>query len=130
MSSRRASAYIAASAVIVLVALTVVGRWERSRQIHDQAAGMLKILRLIGPLDNPTLAGFRVLPPFDCLTYRRSGNGLALEVCVDAAGRVVQAIDRRTIHRHFWTLQFEPSASPVRVSWPEVQRLVRKMEAR
>jgi hypothetical protein len=128
VSWRRASAFIVALAVIV-GALIVVGHWERSRQIHDQAAGMRKILRLIGPLDNPTLAGFRVLPGFDCLTYKRDGSGLALEVCVDAAGHVVQAIDRRTIHRHFWTLQFEPSASPVRVSWPEVQRLVRKMEA-
>jgi hypothetical protein len=90
---------------------------------------MRGILRLIGPLDNPTLAGFRVLPTFDCLTYTRDGNALALEVCVDPAGQVVQAIDRRTADRRFWTLQFEPSASPVRVSWLEVQRLVRKMEA-
>jgi hypothetical protein len=128
MSSRRASTLVVA-AVVVIGALVVVGRWERSRQIDHQAAGMRHVLALIGPLDNPTLAGFRVLPSFDCLTYRRDGNGLALEVCVDPAGRVVQTIDRRTATRHFWTLQFEPAASPVRASWPEVERLVKKMEA-
>lgn len=128
MSWRRVSP-VAVAAVVVLIALVAVGRWERSHEVHNQAAGMRSILRLIGPLDNPTLAGFRVLPAFDCLTYARDRNALALEVCVDPAGHIVQAIDRRTPHRRFWTLQFEPSVSPVRVSWPEVQRLVRKMEA-
>jgi len=128
MSWRRASA-LALAAVVTLAALVAVGRWERSRQIYSQAAGIRRILRLIGPLDNRTLAGFRVLPTFDCLSYKRGGNGLALEVCVDPAGRVVQAIDRRTVHRHFWTLQCDPSASPVHASWPEVQRLVKGMEA-
>lgn len=127
MSLRRARVLVGLM-IVILAALVAVGRWERSRQIDDQADGMRRILGLIGPLDNPTLAGFRTLPAFDCLTYKRGGNGLALEICVDSAGRVVQAIDRRTVQRRFWTLQFEPSASPVRVSWREVQRLVRKME--
>ena len=128
MSWRRASVLVGAT-IAILAALVVVGRWERSRQIDDQAAGMRRILGLIGPLNNPTLAGFRTLPAFDCLTYKRGGNGLALEICVDSAGRVVQAIDRRTVDRRFWTLQFEPSLSPVRASWAEVVRLVHKMEA-
>jgi hypothetical protein len=118
-----------AGVAVVLVALVVVGRWERSRQIDRQAAGMSHIVHLIGPLDNPTLAGFRILPAFDCLTYERNGNGLALEICVDPSGRVVQAIDRRTIHRHFWTLQFEPTVSPVRANRAEVERLIAKMTA-
>jgi hypothetical protein len=128
MSWRRVSVLVGAT-VVILAALVAVGWWERSRQIDDQAAGMRRIVGLIGPLDNPTLAGFRTLPAFDCLTYRRDGNPLALEICVDSAGRVVQAIDRRTVHRRFWTLQFEPSASPVRASWREVRRLVTKIEA-
>jgi hypothetical protein len=128
MSWRRASLLIGAT-IAILAVLVIVGRWERTRQIDDQAAGMRRILGLIGPLDNPTLAGFRVLPAFDCLTYERGGNGLALEICVDSAGRVVQAIDRRTAHRRFWTLQFEPSASTDSASWSEVERLVRRMEA-
>lgn len=125
----RALVLAAVTTVLLLGALVVIGRWERVHQIRTQAAGMRGILHQIGPLDNPTLAGFRVLPAFDCLTYKRDGNGLALEICVDAVGHVVEAIDRRTIHRRFWTLQFEPAASPVHVDRAEVVRLVRKMEA-
>jgi hypothetical protein len=128
VSLRRGSALVAA-VVVILAVLVAVGRWERSRQVDRQAAGMRTVLRLIGPLGNPTLAGFRVLPAFDCLTYARDRNPLALEVCVDPAGRIVEAIDRRGRKRRFWTLQFEPSASPVRVPRAEVVRLVRKMEA-
>jgi hypothetical protein len=128
VSSRWASA-VALATLAVLAALVALGRWERARQIETQSAGMRKVLRAIGPLDNATLAGFRVLPAFDCLTYGRHGNPLALEICVDGTGRVVEAIDRRQLHRRFWTLQFEPAVSPVRVDPAEVDRLLRKMEA-
>ena len=128
MSWRRAS-LAAAAAVVFLGALVAIGRWERARQIHRQSAGMRTVLRLIGPLDNPTLAGFRVLPAFDCLAYQRGQDPLALEICVASNGRVVEAIDRRGLHRRFWTLRFEPSASPVLVDRAEVVRLIRKMEA-
>jgi hypothetical protein len=117
------------SVLVAIACVVAVGRWERARQIRHEAAGMRMVLGLIGPLDNSTLAGFRVLPAFDCLTYDRDRNPLALEICVDPAGHVVEAVDRRTIHRRFWTLQFEPSASPVRVDRATVERLVRKMEA-
>jgi hypothetical protein len=130
MSWHRASVVTGAT-VLLLAVLAGVGRWERARQIRAQAAGMRTVLRLIGPLDNRTLAGFRELPTFDCLTYRRGADPLALEVCVDAAGRVVQAVDRRDpTHRRFWTLQYEPTASPVRAARARVVRLVKSMEAR
>lgn len=128
MSWRRIRVAVAL-ALLALVGLVFVGHWERTRQIRSQAAGIRAVLHLIGPLDNRTLAGFRVLPSFDCLTYRRGSDPLALEICVDRAGRVVQAIDRRGTHRMFWTLQFEPSAAPVRASYAEVAHLVRRMEA-
>ena len=56
---------------------------------------MEKVLVAIGPLDNPTLASFRYLSDFQCLGYKRGKNPVALEVCFDAHGRVVEAFDRR-----------------------------------
>jgi hypothetical protein len=117
------------AAVAVLVALVLVGRWERSRQIDRQLRGFREVQALIGPLDSPSLAGFRVLPGFDCLTYRRGGNPLALEICVDQQGRVVETADRRRPHRRFWTLTDDPTASTDRVDRAEVDRLLRKMGA-
>jgi hypothetical protein len=118
-----------AIALVVAGALVAVGRYERSHQAQRQVNGFRIVQRLIGPLESPTLSGFRVLPSFDCLTYRRGGNVFALELCVDREGRVVEAIDRRTFDRRIWSLKFDPSASTDRVDRAEVDRLLRRMGA-
>jgi hypothetical protein len=123
-TARRAGIAILAAAVLV-----GVGRWERDREARREVRGFEIVQRLIGPLDSPGLSGFRVFPGFDCLTYRRGGNPFALELCVDHAGRVVEAIDRRTFTRRVWSLRFDPSASTDRVSWPRVEALLRRMGA-
>jgi hypothetical protein len=120
---------LALAALLVLALLVGVGRWERSREIRHQAAGMRHVQALIGPMSNRNLSGFRVLPGFDCLVYRRGPNPYALELCVDRAGRVVEAIDRRTVDRKIWSLTFEPATSPVRVDRAEVDRLLARMGA-
>ena len=115
---------------VALAALVAVGRFERSHEATREVHGFRIVERLIGPLDSPTLSGYRVLPGFDCLTYRRGGNVFALELCVDRAGRVVEAIDRRSFERRIWSLTFDPSRSTERVNRAEVDRLLRKMGAR
>jgi hypothetical protein len=122
---------VAAGAVVAVaaVALVLVGRWEGRRDDSAQRRGIEAVRRLVGPLDSPSLAGFRVLPQFDCLTYGRSGNPVALELCIDSEGRVVQAIDRRGVHRRFWSLTFQPSAATTRVDPAEVRRLIDRMRA-
>jgi len=129
VSSWGRRAALAAAALLVLGLLLGAGRRERSSEIGSQAAGMRKVEALVGPLDNPTLSGYRVLPGFDCLVYRRGQNPYALELCVDRAGRVVEAIDRRTVDRKIWSLTFEPASSPVRVDRAEVDRLLARMGA-
>ena len=114
---------------VALAALVAVGRFERSHEATREVHGFRIVERLIGPLDSPTLSGYRVLPGFDCLTYRRGGNVFALELCVDRAGRVVEAIDRRSFERRIWSLTFDPSRSTERVNRAEVDRLLRKMGA-
>jgi hypothetical protein len=124
---RRAVA--AAGVVAAAAVLIAAGRWEGSQEAHREMRGFHVVQRLIGPLDSPSLSGFRVLPSFDCLTYRRGANVFALELCVDRAGRVVEAIDRRSYERRIWSLRFDPSASTDRVDRATVDRLLRKMEA-
>jgi hypothetical protein len=115
--------------VVVLAVLVGVGRFEGSHEARREQSGFRIVERLIGPLDSPGLSGYRVQSAFDCLTYRRGGNVFALELCVDRAGRVVEAIDRRSYVRRIWSLTFDPSASDVRVDRAEVDRLLRKMRA-
>ena len=125
----RRPAVIGAVAVIALVGLAIVGRWEGNREAAREIHGFHIVQRLVGPLDSPTLSGFRVMPGFDCLTYRRGSNPFALELCVDPAGRVVEAIDRRRETRRIWSLRYHPTASTDRVNRSEVDRLLRKMGA-
>jgi hypothetical protein len=76
-----------------------------------------------------SLDRYRLLPEFSCLLYGRHGNPFALELCIDAEGRVVEAIDRRSGSPRIASLREDPSAATVRVDRPEVDRLIRKLEA-
>lgn len=117
------------AALVVVAALVAIGRWESSSEATREIRGFHIVQRLIGPLDSPTLSGFRVFPAFDCLTYRRGGNEFALELCVDHVGRVVEAIDRRRETRRIWSLRYHASASTDRVDRAQVDRLLHKMGA-
>jgi hypothetical protein len=120
---------VGAAVVVAAAALVAVGRWEGRRNASAQVRGMRRIAALIGPLDAGSLSGYRRMPEFDCLVYRRGSNPFALELCVDPQGRVVEAIDRRRFDRRIYDLHSDPSASTLRVSRAEVDRLLRKMGA-
>jgi hypothetical protein len=90
---------------------------------------MERIARLVGPLDQRSLVGFRVLPQFDCLVYRRGTELLALELCIDRTGHLIEAIDRRGGGRRYYDLESDPGAASLRVDRGEVDRLLAKMEA-
>jgi hypothetical protein len=116
-------------AVAVLVAAGFVGRREKHRWVDSQLRGMARVERLVGPLDQRSLVGFRVLPQFDCLVYRRGPELLALELCVDRTGRLLEAIDRRGGARRYYDLESDPGAASIRVDRAEVDRLLQKMIA-
>jgi hypothetical protein len=116
-------------ALVVLAALVPLGRWEGKRHADTEVRGMGETLALIGPLDSPTLSGYRVLPEFDCLVYRRGSNPFALEVCVDREGRVVETIDRWSFERRIHSLREDPDASTLHVDRTLVVRLLRRMGA-
>jgi hypothetical protein len=119
------AALVGVVAIAVLALLVVVGRWEGRRHADKENAKILRIREAVGRLDRPRPTGFRILNPFTCLTYARDGNKYALELCVDGAGRVVEAIDRRGGTPRIASLREDPSAATVRVDRGEVDRLLR-----
>jgi hypothetical protein len=121
-----AALVVAAVAVVGVVAL---GRRERQSWIDRQVRGMQRIRTLVGPLDQRQLVGYRVLPQFDCLVYQRGENPFALELCVDGAGRLVEAIDRTSADHRYPSLRAEPTASPLHVDRHAVDVLLRRMGA-
>ena len=117
----------AVAAAVVLGVLVAVGLWERDRRADRESSGMRSVLALVGPLDSRDLRGFRIFANFQCLVYERGRNDFALEVCVDARGRVVEAIDRRDGTPEIWSVRDDPSSSEVFVDRAEVNRLLRRM---
>lgn len=118
------------TAVLVAVALAVVvgvGRWERKSEIAAEIKGMRRVRALVGPLDQRALTGYRVQPGFDCLVYRRGSNPFALELCAQQSGRLVEAIDRRSVHRRIYSLRPEPSASTIYVDRTVFNGLLQRM---
>jgi hypothetical protein len=121
------SRWAAVAAVLVAVALLLVGRWERGHHAEAEVKGMKRVLAEVGPLDGPTLSRFRYLPRFQCLLYARGGDPLALELCADVRGRVIEAIDRRRTPPHIWSLREDPARSTLRLDRPEFDRLLLRL---
>ena len=125
MTRRRVLAALAAAAA--LIALVVIGVWERDHRAETEVAGMRRVLETVGPLDSPSLTAFRYFNSFQCLVYRRSGVRLALELCFDGDGRLIEAIDRRDGDPEIWSLRDDPTRSTIRVDRIEVDRLLERM---
>ena len=126
---RRRAALVAAAAVVVLAVLVLVGRHEGSRHADEENRGIERVRRLVGPLDSPPPDKYRLLAKFSCLLWRRDGKALALELCFDREGRVVEAIDRRGATPRISSLREDPSAATVRVDRADVDRLLRELGA-
>jgi hypothetical protein len=122
---------LALGTVAALGLLVFVGRWEGRHHAHSELAGMRTLLALVGPLDNSTLTAYRidVDSRFDCLIYKRGTNRLALELCFDRTGRLVETIDRRSGSPKIASLREDPSASTIHVDWAEVVKLLKRLGA-
>ena len=123
----RKPAVLLLAAVALAALLVALGRWERSRRADEQAEGMGRVLAAVGPLDSDSLSAFRYLKNFQCLLYRREVNQVALELCFDVEGRVIEAIDRRSGDPRIWSLRDDPERSTIRVDRAEVDRLLMRM---
>ena len=117
-----------AAVLLALGALVLVGHSEGRRHAREENRGIARIRALVGPLDSRSLDRYRLLPEFSCLLYNRDHNPFALELCIDAEGRVVEAIDRRNPRKpRISSLREDPSAATVRVDRTEVDRLLRHL---
>ena len=116
MRARRLFALLAAALVCVLF-VVVVGRWEAARNARRQNAEMQAVLNKVGPLAAHLPTGFRIGPP-DCLGYPLPDNALGLEVCFDSEGRVVETADRSGVQPRYASLQGQPYPAPA----PQLRR--------
>jgi hypothetical protein len=110
--------------VATLAVLIAVGRWEEHRAARKELAGMRTVLDAIGgDIRSPRLAGYRYGPP-DCLAYHDRVMLLALQLCFDSQGRLVQAVDRRPAQPRYYGLEYEPSLSTIRFPRKTIDQLL------
>jgi hypothetical protein len=127
----RRLALLALAAIAALVALVLVGRWEGRSHAQDEVRAMRRTFDAVGPLGNRTLGAYRIDidSRFDCLIYKRGSDRLALELCFDGKGRLVEAIDRRSGTAKIASLREDPGASTIRVDRAEIVRLLKRLGA-
>jgi hypothetical protein len=105
-------------AVVALAAVLIAaGRYENARASSSQVDGMKHVLALVGPHWATKASAYRLAHGFDCLLYKVGPDPYALELCFDQTGRIVEAVDRRdNTSPTFWTLQFDPAESTLRMN--------------
>ena len=81
-----------------------------------------------GRIDVTSLSGWRYGPP-NCLAYHDKIQLFAYQLCFDQQGRLVEAVDRRGPQPVYYSLEYEPSLSPIRFSPALVDQLLRSAEA-
>ncbi len=100
---------------VALVAVAAAGHLETATATETQNRGIARLLALEGADWSSKASAFRLSQSFDCLLYKAGGDPYAVELCFDADGRIVEAIDRRRSSTVFWNLTFDPSASTTAV---------------
>ena len=118
---------VALAAVLVAAVLVGVGRFERGHRADEENRGMGEVVAAVGPLDTRPHAAVPYHQNLQCLLYRRDANPFALELCVDAQGRLVEAIDRRSGDPEIWSLRDDPERATNRLDRAEVDRLLNRM---
>lgn len=94
--------FFAAAFVLAIVA-TTAGLLERRSERGGELAGIDRIVALVGPqLQRPTT--YHVEVGMTCLDYGSGGRAYALEICVDATGRIIEAADRRGLQPLFYSI--------------------------
>jgi hypothetical protein len=115
---------IGIAAIAALVLLVAVGRWEQHHAARTEMDGMRSVLAAIGgDIASSRLSGYRYGPP-DCLAYHDNTMLLALQLCFDADGRLVQSVDRRAEQPRYSSLEYEPSLSTIRFPRARIDRLL------
>ena len=115
---------IGLAAVLALALLVAVGRWEEHRAARTEMAGMRSVLAAIGgDIDSPRLSGYRYGPP-DCLAYHDKTMLLALQLCFDSEGRLIQSVDRRPEQPRYSSLEYEPRLSTIRFPRARIDKLL------
>lgn len=114
--------------VVAAVVIVVVGRREHAAEQRYDLEGIAFVRSLVGArVAKPV--NYRVESGLYCLLYAVRGRVFALELCSDAQGRLVEAVDRRGTLPIFYSVTSEPSVATERMDLRLVSRAIAKLSA-
>ena len=108
------AALVLLSVLAIVLLLALLGRLERRDANRAQVRGIAVTQAL---LNSGLPSGYRLTGWGDCLLHGEGADPYAMEVCYDAHGRGVEAIDRHDRrHTRIWSVRYDPSLTQVRES--------------
>ena len=111
---------VAAACVIVAAVLVViVGRAELASERRKEIDGIALVRSLVGG---------KIAKPVNCLIYESGGRPIALELCADRYGRIVEAVDRRGSLPVFYNITFEPQVATEHIDMHFVAQAIARLE--
>ena len=114
---------------VVLVALPLLGRWERTRWLRSQNEGIAAVKQAVGGEFDHAYA-YRHGFTFACLLYQTAEERFGRELCFNSSGYIVEAIHRfPNRDPEVWTVRPEPAGAKVKVNPYLVARLLDKLGA-
>jgi hypothetical protein len=123
----RRLAVLVAFVAVLLVGAVAYGRDEGRQAVAAQQRGMLEVRGAVGRgMLRPALAIYDTSGLLECLTYIRAGKTAALELCFDATGRLIEAVDRRH-GETIWSLRWGRSHAPLRVAPRALDKAVNRL---
>jgi hypothetical protein len=112
--------------LIAAACMVAVGRWETRHFEHSETRRMDALYQA---QEGRRPTSYRLAAPIDCLGYAHRRDPFAVELCFDAMGRLVEAVDRRGQSSKLWSVTFVPSAAPVTVPPSRLLQLFHQMGA-
>ena len=86
---------------------------------------MEALVAVVGDVERSAPTSFRPEPNLDCLLYRVGANPFAIQLCFDARGYLVEAVDRRSAPARYWSVVTPPGEARTRVDRKAIDRLIR-----
>lgn len=127
MRRRFVAAVLLASAIAA--SLVALGRLEASRAADAQREGLERAFELVSNrLAQPNT--YRLSNELACFIYGIGANAVAVELCFDPRGRLLEGSDRRDAVSRVFSLRFAPEEADIVVSATVLVRTLRAVVAR
>lgn len=116
-------------ASVTAASLVALGRLEAARAAEAQREGLERAFELVSNrIAQPNT--YRLSDELACFLYGIGVNAVAVELCFDRSGRLLESSDRRQAQSRVFSLRFAPEEADIVVPTTRLERALRNVVAR